>query len=373
MLPSVKKIGTIILYCIAITVLLLLLMSNMAAWLSPDRYWPIAVTGLLFPFLFLMCMVGTLVTLLLRKRLALLFLLSILISIPNVLKTVAIGSTKKNTTSNSIRVMSWNVGIMNFSASDTMTAIRENKKIFTEIKNSQAEVVCLQEFFTALYPGSHYNLLDSVARTMRYPYFYFSKDHPYFSAEFYSGSVIFSKYPIIDTLRIPFRDGSNGAVIKATILKGKDTINVVTSRLQPIYLNGYDYATIGMQKKEHAIWRGVPTIVRKLQFGFKQRTSQVAQIDSLVKKSKYPVITCLDLNDTPTGNAYHCLHKNMADVWRSAGAGLGRTFQFFSPTLRIDYIFCSDTFEPVYVQRINSSGSDHLALITQLQIKKGAK
>lgn len=373
MLLKLKKISTVILYCIAVTIFLLLLISNLAACLNPHTYWAVAVVGLLFPFLLVIAIVCAMVLLLFKKKIALLFILLLLLSIPNFFKTIAFVSTKKIASPNPITVMSWNVGIMNFSAPDSMTAIRENKNIFTAIKNSQADVVCLQEFFTAMYPGSHYNLLDSVASTMGYPYNYFSKDHPYFSAEFYSGSVIFSRYPIIDTLRLAYNNGSEGAIIKATILKGVDTINIVTSRLQSIYLNDYDYATIGMQKKEQLFYKGVPTIVRKLKFGFKQRTRQVALLDSLVKHSQHPVISCIDLNDTPTGNAYHTLQKNMTDVWLSAGSGMGRTFQLFSPTLRIDYIFCSPTLTPLFVKRINSTGSDHQALITQLNIKKGAE
>jgi len=371
-----KKIKSGLLYmglCIGV---LCTSMSILAPYVNAASYWPIAICGLLFPFAFLFNAVGLLVSVCYKHRLGWLFLLLILFSIPNLTRTIAFNLDKPlvpSTNDDIISVLSWNVGIMNFSAPDSVTAIAENKKIFQEIKNSDADVVCLQEFFSALYPGSHYNLLDSVARTLDYPYYYFSKDHPYFSGEFYSGSVIFSRYPIIDTLRLPFKNGSEGAILKATIQKGKNSIDVFTSRLQSVYLNGNDYATLGLQLKEQKSWSGIPTIIRKLQHGFWNRASQVALLDSLVQQSGEATIICVDLNDTPTGNAYHTLQKNRNDVWRTSGNGLGKTFKLFSPTLRIDYIFYSNFFEPISVQRIQSSASDHFALRTQLRIKKGAK
>ena len=371
-----NKLGIAFLWFMACTSLFFLMASNLASLLPSNTYWMVAIAGLLFPAAFIVNVIGLLIIGFIKHRLAWLFFVMLLISIPNITKTIAFNTKKMNgneMAGDFITVMSWNVGIMNFSAPDSLTAIKENKNIFQEIKNSDADVVCLQEFFTALYPGSHYNLLDSITRTMKYPYHYFSKDLQYFSSEFYSGSVIFSRFPIVDTNRVSFTDGSNGAIIKVTIKKGGERIDLITSRLQSVYLNGYDYATLGMERKEKKIWKGVPSIVRKLKYGFQHRARQVELLDSMVKNSRNALITCVDLNDTPTGNAYQTLNKKMMDVWRKCGSGLGRTFKLFSPTLRIDYIFCTDFFEPINIQRVKSSGSDHLALIAQLRIKKGVE
>jgi endonuclease/exonuclease/phosphatase family metal-dependent hydrolase len=371
-----KKISKPFFWFFAIGTMMLLAFGNAAAYLPGDTYWMMAIAGLLFPIAFVANVLAVLIAAILKHKIAWPFLLMLLTSIPNLSKTIAYNAENNlpnSTTDSILTVMSWNVGIMNFSAPDSVTAIAENRKIFQEIKNSAADVVCLQEFFSALYKGSHYNLLDSVARTINYPYYYFSKDHPYFSGEFYSGSVIFSRYPIIDTLRIPFKKGSEGAIIKATVQKGKTSIDVITSRMQSVYLNSYDYATLGMQRKEDEIWSGIPTIVRKLRYGFRNRASQVALLDSIVQQSSKASIICVDLNDTPTGNAYHLLQKNRNDVWRTSGNGFGKTFKLFSPTLRIDYIFYSNFFESISVQRIESTASDHYALRALLRIKKGAR
>jgi endonuclease/exonuclease/phosphatase family metal-dependent hydrolase len=371
-----KKISKLFLWFFAIVTMTILTLGNAAAFLPGDTYWMLAIAGLLFPIAFAANVLGVFIAAIFKHKIAWLFLLMLISSIPNLSKTIAYNAENKlpnSSTDSILTVMSWNVGILNFSAPDSITAIAENKKIFQEIKNSAADVVCLQEFFSALYPGSHYNMLDSVARTLDYPYYYFSKDHQYFSGEFYSGSVIFSRYPIIDTLRLPFKNGSEGAILKATVQKGETTIDVITSRLQSVYLNGYDYATLGMQRKEDKLWSGIPTIIRKLRYGFRNRASQVALLDSILQQSSEASIICVDLNDTPTGNAYHLLQKNRNDVWRTSGKGLGKTFKLFSPTLRIDYIFYSNFFESISVQRIESTASDHFALRALLRIKKGVR
>jgi len=373
---NLKKIKAVLLYTGLFFVVLCTMMGIASPYVNPAIYWPIAICGLLFPFTFLINTIGLIIASWYKHHLGWLFLVLILFGIPNLSRTIAFTPSKPSgpsTNDDSISVLSWNVGIMNFSAPDSGTAARENNNIFEAIKNADADVVCLQEFFTAMAPGDRYNLLDVLSGKMGYPHYYFSKDIPYFSGLFFSGSVIFSKHPIVDTSNIRFDDGSGGGVIKATIQKGPIRISIFNSRLQSVYFDKQDYASIGMQNKEKSLLQGFTSIIGKLKNGFQQRSTQASLLDSFVNTTSYPFFICVDLNDTPTGNVYRTIRNNHKDVWQSCGMGLGRTFKLFSPTLRIDYIFCSSHFKPAAVRRINSSGSDHLALLGKLYIAKGVE
>jgi endonuclease/exonuclease/phosphatase (EEP) superfamily protein YafD len=90
----------------------------------------------------------------------------------------------------------------------------------------------------------------------------------------------------------------------------------------------------------------------------------------MIHSSKHPVIFTGDMNDVPSSYTYATIKDNLSDAWADKGFGLGRTFRFISPTLRIDYIFFSDFFNVMQAKRIITTSSDHYGLVTDLSIKK---
>jgi endonuclease/exonuclease/phosphatase (EEP) superfamily protein YafD len=73
----------------------------------------------------------------------------------------------------------------------------------------------------------------------------------------------------------------------------------------------------------------------------------------------------------PVSNTYHFLKSNLNDSWQKKGTGLGRTFVYISPTLRIDHIFFNNYFSTTQVKRIFADGSsDHNAVVSDLKFSK---
>jgi len=360
-------------FLINIPFLILLVLSNFSGKLNPSVWWPISLTGLMFPILFIVALVTGIGWLFIKPTFSIICLAAILLSIPNIIVSLPLNfsSTHKAKESATLRVVSWNVNLMNYSAKDNETAIRENGKIFSTLRNLDADVICLQEFFTSVVADKTYNLIDSFRTYMGYPYFYFSRDYPKFDRKFYSGTIIFSRHKIIDSSKTLFPAPIPGSIIKTGIIYKNDTIDIVSTHLQNINF-GRD---ADMALKDSIIAKQqTPSFISKIKYGYADQVKQVKAIQKVLDAASHPTIFAGDLNDVPTSYPYYNTKRNMKDAWLQKGIGLGATFRFITHTLRIDYIFLHNSFEVKQTSRIISSSSDHNGLVTDIiQKKTGSK
>ncbi|MBC7866663.1 MAG: endonuclease/exonuclease/phosphatase family protein [Gloeobacteraceae cyanobacterium ES-bin-316] len=334
----------------------------------------ISILGLLFPILFFSTLFLFLIWLFIKPKNSVLLLSALLLSIPSILKSFAINKTESfyaKKKPGSLRLLTWNVGLLNFAAKDHATAEQQNAILFDKLKELNADVICLQEFFTAVVPETRYNFKDSIIKTMGYPYHYFSPEISYFSNQFYSGNIVYSKYKIISSSRIVFPRPNNGALLKTSLLVDGDTVQIFTSHLQSVKFEAYEYQTIrNLKKASDPRLQGSGNIVKKLKLAFRERTTQIKIIDAALRETEGPLVFTGDMNEVPTGYAYQTFTKNLEDVWINTGYGIGKTFKYISPSLRIDYIFVSDHFKSLQSNRIISSASDHYGIVTDLILKK---
>ena len=350
---------------------ILLLISGYSYLLNPAKLWYVSFTGLIFPVLAGANLLLLLFWIIVRKKLALVSLLPLLACIPTIRKTIAFHpkqtfhAVKEGT---HLRIATWNVGLMNLMAKDTQIAIEGNLEILNAIRQSNADVVCLQEFLTNREPNGHYNFLDSIKRTMNYPYHYFKIDND--EDFFVSGTAILSRLPIADSMAIAFAGPFRGSVVKAAIKFGNDTIDIISSRLQSLNFKRDEYAIFSnLKKAKPKALKGSRTMLKKLRYAYGEREEQVKIIDSLLGLSSRPSIFTGDLNDVPASFAYHKIRGEMQDAWLTKGWGIGRTFRKISPTLRIDYIFYGKPFKAIQTKRLLTTGSDHYGLLTDLSLK----
>jgi endonuclease/exonuclease/phosphatase family metal-dependent hydrolase len=373
---SLNKILFKTLFIINAGFAIILLLSNLAPGVDPDKFWPIALLGILFPLVLVANIVFILFWLLASPKKAILSFAAVLLSFPNIMSTFGLNAKQEfiqAKDAGTIRLVTWNVALMNYTQLDTVTAIQNNALIFKKLKESNADIICLQEFFTAVIPGNHYNLMDSIAKTLNYPYLYFSRDNPKFDEQFFMGNIIFSRYKIIDTQKIIYPTPFVGSIIKTGIDVNGDTIDVFTTRFQSVKFKSQDYKDMNaIKNRTDTGFTGSKNIIHKLRDAYGQRKEQVLLAKSFMMKSKRPVLFSADINDVPVSFTYAALHKNMNDTWVKEGHGLGKTFQYLSPTLRIDHIFFDDHFVSRQVQRIFSKDeTDHYGIVADLAIKKG--
>ncbi|MGH2563331.1 MAG: endonuclease/exonuclease/phosphatase family protein, partial [Ginsengibacter sp.] len=191
----------------------------------------------------------------------------------------------------------------------------------------------------------------------------------------YYSSIIFSRYPIIDTglVRYPLPTLPD-VLIHADIKVNEDTIRVYTTHLQSLQFRKSDYdkiSSIERVEKDSLIIKS-RSIGSKLKKGIVYRSVQARIVKDELKKSIHPSLLCGDMNDVPNSYTYSTVRGNMQDAFLKKGWGIGRTFTGLSPTLRIDYIFADKNFQIMQFNRFVKNLSDHYMLVADIELKPQA-
>ena len=359
-------------YCNVIVVFVFLL-SCLVPYLNPQSWWFISFLGLAFPFLLLIVIlfgIGWLIVL--KPRFALISGIALVLSIKSISVLFAFHKNKKfNYTKDpkAIRIATWNVARFIELRRSNNKGSETRLKMFELIKEQNADVLCLQEFHTST-DSSYYNNIEPIQHELNYPYYFFSfdndGDHHYYS------SIIFSRYPIIDTGRVRYPRPTLPDVLLQTDLKvGKDTIRVFTTHLQSLQFGRKEYEKIDKIKNARdSLMANTRNILAKLKKGFSYRSIQAGIAHDVIKDSPFPTLFCGDLNDVPNSYTYATVRGNMQDAFLKKGFGMGRTFSGLSPTLRIDYIFADHSFKINQFTRILKKYSDHYMLVADVELKR---
>jgi len=356
-----------------IAVVFFFLLACLVPYLNPQSWWVIAFLGLAFPFLLVIVtfyLFGWLI--ILKPRYALISATALLLSFKSIMVFFAFHNTSSFITKkepNTIRVVSWNVARFVELKKNTNKGSETRLKMFDLIKQQDADVLCLQEFHTSTNP-EYYDNITPIQQELGYPYYYFSFDND--GDNHYYSSIIFSRYPIIDTGKIRYPRPSLPDVLLHTDLKvNDDTIRVFATHLQSLQFGKKDYQRLDKIKNARdSLLSNSRSILSKLKKGFSYRSIQADLAHEIINDSPHPVLVCADLNDVPNSYTYFTVRGNMQDAFLKKGFGIGRTFAALSPTLRIDYIFTDKHFRITQFNRIVKKYSDHYMLVADVQLKK---
>lgn len=167
--------------------------------------------------------------------------------------------------------------------------------------------------------------------------------------------AIYSRYPIISAGRI---DSLKEFVWADVVVKrgnSEDTLRIFNNHLHSTAIRRDDNEYI----ESHAYLEDdslhqVRSMVRRLTENNILRAAQVDTLAQMIATSPYPTIVCGDFNDTPISYTYRTVGRNLRDAFRWAGRGYSHTYRGFFDMLRIDYVMCSDEFEPLSYEVIDS-------------------
>ena len=188
---------------------------------------------------------------------------------------------------------------------------------------------------------------------------------------FFGGSILFSKYPIIDSGKIKFPGNFAESLIYADIVKGKDTIRVFTTHLQSFQFSETDYANIEKLKDPDAeALEASENIYSKMKLAFTRRTEQADMVRKTIDKSPYPSFVCGDFNDVPNSYTYFKIRGGLQDAFLATSFGIGKSYNALAPTLRIDYIMPDNNFNVTQFDMVDEGLSDHHMLVTDISLKK---
>lgn len=347
----------------------LFLLSCLTPLLHPQQWWWVSLLGLAFPFFLLVVicfLVGWLV--MLKFRLTLISLCALVLGYKNIGVFIAFHApstfeiTKDPKT---IRVVSWNVArFIELKRNNNQGSITR-KKMMALLAEQQADVLCLQEFYTSDNPA-YYDNIATIRQELGYPYYYLSKDLDGDST--YYTSVIFSRYPLVDSGMVRFpRPSQPEVLLQADLQTADGIIRVFTTHLQSQRFDKQDYQRMEkIREREDSLFYHFIPIVGKVKKGLVIRSQQADMIASLLADSPHPVVLAADLNDVPNSYTYFTVRGNLQDAFLEKGSGIGRTYRGLSPTLRIDYIFADRRLRVKQFTRVKKDYSDHYMLVTDL-------
>jgi endonuclease/exonuclease/phosphatase family metal-dependent hydrolase len=356
-----------------VIVALVFLLACLVPYLNPGNWWFISVLGLAFPILLLLVILFLLGWLmLLRPKHALISFISLLIGYKSISVFWAFHqpqSFKKEKQAGAIRVVSWNVARFIELKKNSNKGSETRLKMLEQIKEQNADILCLQEFHTCTNPEFYDNI--AAVQELGYPYYHFSFDAD--GDRHYYSSIIFSRFPIIDSGKVRFpRPSLPDVLLHADLLVNNDTLRVFTTHLQSLQFTRYDYERIEKIKSvEDSLLANSKGILSKLKKGITYRSLQADIVHEVVGNSPHPYLICADLNDVPNSYTYFTVRGDLQDAFLKKGTGIGRSFTGLSPTLRIDYILANKELEVLQFKRVTRKHSDHFMLVSDLAIKSG--
>lgn len=362
-----------LIYTNVVIAFLFIFASWLAPVLDPKKWWFISLLSIAFPFL-LVVMIAFLTGWLLVKKKR--FFWMCVIVLAGCLKSITVffsfhfpskfNYEKKTGT---LRIATWNVARFIEMKRNNNKGSQTRLKMMELLKEQNADVICMQEFFES-WDSTYYQNIRYITNQLHYPFHYFSYDID--GAVHFTGSIIFSRYPIIDTGMIRYPSPTlPEALLHADIKVNHDTIRIFTTHLQSLQFVKKDYERISeIERVEDSLIQNSRTIFSKLKRGVSYRSIQARMVHQLIKNSPHPLLFCGDLNDVPNSYTYKMVRGDLQDAFLKKGFGIGRTFTALSPTLRIDYIFADKNFRIQQFNRLVRNLSDHYMLVADVELKK---
>lgn len=367
-MPQKNKRAKLFLRVGYIFIVLAYLLTCLVPFLNPGKFWFIAVLGLAFPFLLVMVFICLIVSAIIRSKWFFLSLAALLISWQQLSVLFKIRFPKEFNEQKkeaSLRVLSWNVSRWTESE-NSMKEKQGNsfrRLMMDAIQNENADVLCLQEFFECYAPDFFPDNIRPLEK-MGYKYHFFSPASKIVNDLFQTGLVIFSKYPIVDSAYFKTVGGGHSEGFSYADIKFQNKkIRFFNTHLESIGMNRQDYGDVGRTET-------VRSIFGKIKRSYYLRSRQASQLRQEMDRSPHPVIFCGDVDDVPNSYTYFKIKGGLQDAFLKKGSGLGRTFQFVSPTLRIDYMMAGKQFKIEQFTKLNYKYSDHYPQLMDVSLSK---
>lgn len=351
---------------------LLFLAACLASELNPEGWWFVGFLSLLLPYLILLLVFALIFWLIAKPAYCFIPLLALLIGwrqIAVVFSYHVFNSFHvENKATTAIRIVSWNVGSMYGMSNDKADKKHDRKEIANTILGLQPDVICLQEFSNSETQGKEADNIGLFAKD--YPYHFYSRDLNKRNGFYQSGSIIFSKYPIIDSVKIKYPKGISESFIYTDILYGVDTVRIFNVHLQSYKFSQQDYEDIAAIKSQSdSTLKASASLMNKMQIAYARRGIQADMIRAYSDSTNFKSVICGDFNDVPGSYAYFKIRGNRQDAFLKKSWGVGRTYYSIAPTLRIDYIMPGKNFVINQFDIVDEDLSDHLMLVSDLQLR----
>lgn len=266
-----------------------------------------------------------------------------------------------------IKVLSYNV--MSFAYKDHTK--ESPNKIIQYIADSEADIVCLQEYMVS----NRKNLMSSEDIAEALPMYPYIAEIIFSSPEnkrYKYGLAVLSKFPITKSQRLSFPSVYNGSSVHEINIRGKK-VTVVNNHLESFKLTAEDRSKYSDMITHVSLesfdgLRG--SIQQKLGQAFRTRAKQAETIASEIRKiNGYYTIVCGDFNDTPQSYALRTIQGPFTDAYAQSGFGMGISYNQNFFLFRIDHILHSASMD-AYNCRVDTrvNLSDHYPIYCFLKL-----
>lgn len=315
----------------------LLLFTAYSPHIQPVAHPAESCLGLIFP-VFVVINGGFLVFWLIIQhyKSALLPLLGFLLCYSQIRAYLPINFHTNQLPEGSIKLLSYN--IMGF---DGTTKQDGKNPILTYLKESNADILCLQEYAT-MESARHLSQKDVEKALKAYPY---HAIHPIGSGKGSTNKIAcYSKYPILSSRVLDYVSGYNGSVLYEVKI-GEDTITVINNHLESNKLTQADkvvYEDMLKAPEKEKVKHGIRLLIRKLAEASAIRAPQTDTIAKEIASSPHAsIIVCGDFNDTPISYTHRVISQGLDDAFIQSGRGLGISYNQNKFYFRIDNILTS--------------------------------
>jgi endonuclease/exonuclease/phosphatase family metal-dependent hydrolase len=351
-------------YCLAI----------FTAYISPKYCFFFTYLSLAFVPLFLGILFWLFLSFFYKKVPTLLIILAIVLGYKNIQSSVGFSFKNNNTLvakkANVLRVLSWNVNnfISNNYIVENAPKRRHEMNLF--IKKVNADVLCFQDFENTDC-GINKNKLEFIKDSLGYPYYYFSIDHDSANKIYRTqyGTIVFSKYPIVNKNRFPYKGKYFiESLAFADIIFNNKPIRFYNTHLKSMYLNFSDTESLSQfaYKIEDSILVKYSSKLTKLKRYDTAHVAQAIQIKKTLDTTSIPYVFCADANSVPSSYVYHYLSKNLSDAFLKNSFGFSQTFDSKINWLRIDLLLGSQVnFANYYNPKLPLS--NHFPIVSDIE------
>jgi endonuclease/exonuclease/phosphatase family metal-dependent hydrolase len=353
-----KKLLKNIFLLLNLAAVLGLLLSYLAALISPAQFWIPAFFGLAYPYLLLGNILFILLWLFTETKFVILSIVAIAIGYSHLEHYFQFSG--KGSDESGIKICSYNV--KNFYGETRSKKSEVAAEILAYLQSKDADIICLQE---ASLSGQ-----NSIAQKNTEGKLPDTAHLKHVHASGNSGPVTYSSFPIVRKEEVHFAKTGN-MIILSDLLLGKDTVRLFNCHLQSYSFSPKDIDSldsISFNKQEES-YRQVRYTGSKLKRAFIKRTEQAEKLRQLVADSPYDVILCGDFNDTPVSYTYQTVSEGLKDAFVVSGKGIGNTYLGKLPSFRIDYIFHSPSFDSFNFEVDKVEYSDHYPISCVLKRK----
>ena len=357
-----------IIFATNVIAIILLFFSFLSWRISPLKTNLFSYIGLGFGFILLINIGYLSIWVLFSKwKLASISLLAILLCYKPITTFFPLHLTRQMEPAGSIKLLTYNV--QGFPHERNKDA--SEHPILDYIADTDADIVCLQEYFVSKTGQSLFSQRDVNKILSQYPYRSITGLES--SGKYHTfGLACFSKYPIENTDEVKFDASYNGAAVYTINIDG-ERYTVANIHLESNNIKEEDKQlyTNFLQNTDLVGLEQVTSNIRtRLGRAYRKRAKQVEKVRHFVdRQDTRGTIICGDFNDTPISYAYHRMKKGLKDAYVSTAFGPGITYHEDLFLFRIDHIMHSENIKAYRTKRDQVKYSDHYPLRTFLKME----